>query len=35
MWGVLPVNGDYLYDRLPFSKHDKVDTQTISLGGCR
>ena len=23
--GVLPVNGDYLHDRLPHSKHDKVD----------
>jgi pimeloyl-ACP methyl ester carboxylesterase len=23
--GVLPVNGDYLHDRLPHNKHDKVD----------
>ena len=22
---MLPVNGDYLHDRLPHSKHDKVD----------
>jgi pimeloyl-ACP methyl ester carboxylesterase len=24
--GVLPVNGDYLHERLPRSKHDKIDT---------
>ena len=29
--GVLPVNGDYLHERLPHSKSDKVDASDDHL----